>query len=242
MTKENPIRVLVADDHPVVREGLSAIVDVEDDIVVVGQAWDGAEALRQTHQLRPDVVLMDLKMPNVDGVAAIERICAELPDTHVLVLTTYADEEYIMAGIRAGARGYLLKDASPEELVRAIRAVARGESLLQPTVAARVLDKLSEFMTAGETPSPKPAPSCASPLASGRCCACWPAGRAAETWPRRCSSRSGRSRPTSPTPCRNSTPTPVPRRWPRRSSWGYFRGTRREGHCPKVPSNDVQKY
>jgi DNA-binding NarL/FixJ family response regulator len=158
MTKENPIRVLVADDHPVVREGLSAIVDVEDDIVVVGQAWDGAEALHQARQLRPDVVLMDLKMPNVDGVAAIERICAELPATHVLVLTTYADEEYIMAGIRAGARGYLLKDASPDELVRAIRVVARGESLLQPMVAARVLDKLSELMTADESPSPKSAP------------------------------------------------------------------------------------
>lgn len=158
MTEKNPIRVLVADDHPVVREGLSAIVDVEDDITVVGQAWDGAEALRQTRQLRPDVVLMDLKMPNVDGVAAIERIRAELPDTHVLVLTTYADEEYIMAGIRAGARGYLLKDASPDELVRAIRVVARGESLLQPTVAARVLDKLGEMMTAGESLPPKPAP------------------------------------------------------------------------------------
>ena len=157
MTKENPIRVLVADDHPVVREGLSAIVDVEDDIVVVGQAWNGAEALRQALQLRPDVVLMDLKMPNVDGVAATGRICAELPNTHVLVLTTYADEEYIMAGIRAGARGYLLKDASPDELVRAIRVVARGESLLQPTVAARVLDKLSELMTA-EEPLPEPAP------------------------------------------------------------------------------------
>ncbi len=155
MTEKNPIRVLVADDHPVVREGLSAIVDVEDDITVVGQAWDGAEALRQARQLRPDVVLMDLKMPNVDGVAATEHIRAELPDTHILVLTTYADEEYIMAGIRAGARGYLLKDASPDELVRAIRVAARGESLLQPTVAARVLDKLSEMMTVGATPSPK---------------------------------------------------------------------------------------
>ena len=158
MLRKTPIRVLVADDHPVVREGLSAIVDVEDDITVIGQAWDGAEALRQARQLRPDVVLMDLKMPNVDGVEAIERIRAELPDTHVLVLTTYADEEYIMAGIRAGARGYLLKDASPDELVRAIRIVARGESLLQPMVAARVLDKLGEMMTTGETPSPESPP------------------------------------------------------------------------------------
>jgi DNA-binding NarL/FixJ family response regulator len=140
------IRVLVADDHPVVREGLSAIVDVEDDIVVVGQAWDGAEALRQTRALRPDVVLMDLKMPNMDGVAATERIRSELPGTQVLILTTYADDESIMAGVRAGARGYLLKDAPPDELVRAIRIVARGGSLLQPVVAARVLDRLSALM------------------------------------------------------------------------------------------------
>lgn len=143
------IRVLVADDHPVVREGLSAIVDVEDDIVVVGQAWDGVEVLRQARVLQPDVVLMDLKMPNMDGVAATERIRTELPDTHVLILTTYADDDYIMAGVRAGARGYLLKDAPPDELVRAIRIVARGESLLQPVVAARVLDRLSELMEEG---------------------------------------------------------------------------------------------
>jgi len=158
MSEDHLIRVLVADDHPVVREGLSTIVDVEDDITVVGQASDGAEALRLARQLRPDVVLMDLKMPNVDGVEAIKRIRGELPETHVLILTTYADEEYIVDGIRAGARGYLLKDASPDELVRAVRLVARGESLLQPTVAARVLDKLSELMTADETPPPAPTP------------------------------------------------------------------------------------
>jgi DNA-binding NarL/FixJ family response regulator len=146
------IRVLVADDHPVVREGLSAIVDVEDDIAVVGQAADGVEALRQAQTLRPDVVLMDLKMPNMDGVAAIRQIRAALPHTHVLILTTYADDEYIMAGIRAGARGYLLKDAPPDELVRAIRVVARGESLLQPVIAARVLDRLSELMEGGSQP------------------------------------------------------------------------------------------
>jgi DNA-binding NarL/FixJ family response regulator len=147
MSEEKVIRVLVADDHPVVREGLSAIVDAEDDIVVVGEAWDGSEAIRLAHQLRPDVVLMDLKMPNVDGVEAIERIRAEVPTTHVLILTTYADDDYIVAGIRAGARGYLLKDAPPDELVRAIRVVSRGESLLEPVVAAKVLDTLSALMT-----------------------------------------------------------------------------------------------
>lgn len=150
MSKDRVIRVLIADDHPVVREGLSAIVDAEDDIYVVGEAWDGDEAIRLTHRLRPDVVLMDLKMPNVDGVEAIERIRAQAPDVHVLILTTYADEEYIVAGIRAGARGYLLKDAPPDELVRAIRIVARGGSLLEPVVAAKVLDKLSALMGGDE--------------------------------------------------------------------------------------------
>jgi DNA-binding NarL/FixJ family response regulator len=153
MSEEKVIRVLVADDHPVVREGLSAIVDAEDDIVVVGEAWDGNEAIRLAHQLRPDVVLMDLKMPNVDGVEAIERIRAEVPSTHVLILTTYADDDYIVAGIRAGARGYLLKDAPPDELVRAIRVVSRGESLLEPVVAAKVLDTLSALMSRNDSAS-----------------------------------------------------------------------------------------
>jgi DNA-binding NarL/FixJ family response regulator len=149
MSDDKVIRVVVADDHPVVREGLSAIVDAEDDILVVGEAWDGNEAVRLAHELRPDVVLMDLKMPNTDGVEAIERIRAEVAGTYVLILTTYADDDSILAGIRAGARGYLLKDAPPDELVRAIRIVARGESLLEPIVAAKVLDKLSALMTDG---------------------------------------------------------------------------------------------
>jgi DNA-binding NarL/FixJ family response regulator len=154
--KARLIRVLVADDHPVVREGFSAIVDVEDDIEVVGQAADGLEAVSLARALQPDVVLMDLVMPNLDGVAAIEQIRAELPNTQVLILTTYADDEYIMDGIQAGARGYLLKDALPDELVRAIRVVTAGESLLQPAVAAKVLDKLSALMGGEGETSPRP--------------------------------------------------------------------------------------
>ncbi|MFN2227044.1 MAG: response regulator [Anaerolineae bacterium] len=157
--KQKPIRVLIADDHPVVREGFGAIVDVEDDIQVVGQAADGQEAVRLARALRPDVVLMDLVMPQMDGVAAIEVIRAELPETHVLILTTYADDEHIMAGLQAGARGYLLKDALPEELVQAIRVVAEGGSLLQPAVAARVWDRLGALMGGTEAPeATTPAP------------------------------------------------------------------------------------
>ncbi len=154
--RKKPIRVLIADDHPVVREGFSAIVDVEDDIEVLAQAADGHEAVRLARELRPDVVLMDLVMPHLDGVAAIELIRAELPQTHVLILTTYADDEYIMAGIRAGARGYLLKDALPDELVQAIRVVAEGGSLLQPAVAARVWDKLGALVSGTAKPEPSP--------------------------------------------------------------------------------------
>ncbi len=157
--KRNPIRVLIADDHPVVREGFSAIVDVEEDIQVVAQAADGREAVHLARELRPDVVLMDLVMPQLDGVAAIERIRAELPQTHILILTTYADDEHILAGIQAGARGYLLKDALPEELVQAIRVVAEGGSLLQPAVAARVWDRLGTLMDKnGEPEAAAPAP------------------------------------------------------------------------------------
>ncbi|MBS1253474.1 MAG: Transcriptional regulatory protein LiaR [Anaerolineales bacterium] len=144
------IRVLLADDHHVVREGLATIVDLEEDIRVVGQAGDGAEAVRLTLEHEPDVVLMDLQMPNMDGAEAIHHIRQQLLDVRILILTTYADEEHVLAGIKAGAHGYLLKDASPDRLLEAIRTVYRGESSLGSAVAATVLSRFRDVMAGGK--------------------------------------------------------------------------------------------
>jgi len=140
-----PIKILIADDHPVVREGLMSMLKRERDFAVVGDAKDGLEAVSKTKELSPDVVLMDLRMPELDGVEAINQIKAAKPDTKFIILTTYSDDDYIFRGIEAGARAYLLKDAPRDELFKAIRAVYRGESLLQPVVASRVLDRMTEL-------------------------------------------------------------------------------------------------
>ena len=150
---KQPIRVILADDHPVVRRGLAAIVGVEDDIEVVGEAENGQEAINLTRSLEPDVVLMDLKMPVLDGVEAIKQIHTQTPDIQLIILTTFADDDHIYDGIAAGARGYLLKDAPPDQLVEAIRAAHRGESLLDPEVAARILDRFSSMMTPSSAPA-----------------------------------------------------------------------------------------
>jgi DNA-binding NarL/FixJ family response regulator len=137
------IRVLIADDHPVVREGLAAMLSREPDIDVVGEAQDGQEAVDRAGSLQPNVVLMDLMMPRLGGVDAIRLIRERHPNVQTIVLTTYGDDDSIFQGIAAGARGYLLKDAPRDELFRAVRAVARGESLLQPAVATRLLDRFT---------------------------------------------------------------------------------------------------
>jgi DNA-binding NarL/FixJ family response regulator len=134
------IRVLVADDHPVVREGLCTMLELEDDIVVVGRAADGEEAVSLARSERPDITLLDVQMPILDGIEALRRIRAEDPDAKVIVLTTYRNEDYIFPSLRAGARGYLLKDSSREELASAIRAVAAGESLLDPEMVLAATD------------------------------------------------------------------------------------------------------
>lgn len=156
------IRVILADDHPVVRRGMAAMIDIEDDIEVVGVAKNGEEALKLVHAQQPDIVLMDLQMPIMDGVEATKRIRRTAPHIPVLILTTFDDEEYIYDGIAAGARGYLLKDADPDQLIDAIRAASRGESLLDPVVAARVLDRFYYMSTMSTQSTPEAEPK-ASP-------------------------------------------------------------------------------
>jgi DNA-binding NarL/FixJ family response regulator len=137
-----PIRVLIADDHPVVRAGLQGMLLGQPDIQVVGEAVTGAEAIAMTEQLRPSVVLMDLRMPEMDGVSATVRIRERQPQTHVLVLTTYDGDADILRAIEAGATGYLLKDTPRDDLFRAIRAAAKGESFLTPAVATRLIGRV----------------------------------------------------------------------------------------------------
>ncbi len=139
------IRILIVDDHEMVRDGLAVMLSREDDFSVVGEAQNGLEAVEKTRELQPDVVLMDLRMPELNGVDAMRRIRDELPDLKFLVLTTYDTDEYIFDAIEAGAKGYLLKDASREELFRAVRAVHRGESLIEPGVQSRLLDRLAQL-------------------------------------------------------------------------------------------------
>lgn len=136
------VRVLVADDHPMVRSGLRQMLDAAGDFEVVAEAATGDEAVRASGRLRPDVVLMDLRMPDLDGVTATSEIRRRYPEVHVLVVTTYDTDADIYAAIDAGATGYLLKDARREELYTAVRAAARGETTLAPKVASRVLDQV----------------------------------------------------------------------------------------------------
>lgn len=143
------IRVLIADDHSLVRHGLAAIINMEEDTAVVGEASDGEEAVALWRELRPDVVLMDLRMPKVEGVEAIKRIRAEDPQAGIIVLTTFDHDEDIYAGLRAGAKAYLLKDVEPDELFRCIRAVHSGEAYLQSKVAVRLAQRVHDESLTG---------------------------------------------------------------------------------------------
>ncbi|MFI0820330.1 response regulator [Streptomyces sp. NPDC021098] len=145
-------RVVVADDQTVVREGIVMLLGLLPGIEVVGSAGDGEEALRLVAELAPDVVLMDLRMPRCDGVEATRRICAEHPGTRVVVLTTYADDDSLFPALRAGARGYLTKDADADEIVRAVAGVMSGDAGLSPKVQRRLLDRFADR----DEPRPEP--------------------------------------------------------------------------------------
>jgi NarL family two-component system response regulator LiaR len=138
-----PIRVLIADDHAIVRKGICALLATEPDIEVVGEARDGQEACAKAQRAQPDVILMDLVMPGMDGLEATRRIVNHQPEARVLVLTSFAEDDQVFPAIKAGAQGYLLKDTGPEDLVQAIHQVHQGESSIHPSVARRLLRELS---------------------------------------------------------------------------------------------------
>jgi DNA-binding NarL/FixJ family response regulator len=151
------IRVVVVDDQALVRMGLRTLIEGEDDIELVGEAADGRAALAVIGRIRPDVVLMDIRMPTMDGLAALAQISADpaLADVRVIMLTTFELDEYVFAALRGGASGFVLKDAEPEEMLRAIRVVAAGGSLLSPSVTRRVIDHFAGSTTGTSSPHPR---------------------------------------------------------------------------------------
>ena len=148
------IKILIVDDHTVVRDGLSVMLGRQPDFTVVGEAGNGLIAVERARELHPDVILMDLRMPELDGVEAMRRIREEDPEARFIVLTTFDSDEYIFDAIDAGAKGYLLKDASRDELFHAVRTVHRGESLIEPGVAAKVLNRLAQLSRRGSRSDP----------------------------------------------------------------------------------------
>ncbi len=148
----HPIRILLVDDQALFREGLNTLLSVQPDFEVVGEASNGEEALRLAAQLQPQVVLMDLRMPVLDGVTATRRLRTLLPDCRVLVLTTFDDDEFVFDGLRAGAVGYLLKDVSSDKLFEALRAAARGEYFLLPSITAKVIEEFARVSPVARVP------------------------------------------------------------------------------------------
>ena len=148
------IRVLIVDDHPVVRRGIESLLAEEEDFQVVGEAVNGRDALEKVESLKPDVILMDLVMPEMSGIEAIGKITASHPDARVLVMTSFAADDKVFPSIKAGALGYLLKDSDPEDLIRMIRQVYRGELSIHPTIARKVIQELNRPAVEPLTPSP----------------------------------------------------------------------------------------
>ncbi len=139
------IRILLVDDQTLVRQGIQTLLDLEEDLTVVGAAANGQQALAMVEQMQPDVVLMDVRMPVMDGVAATREITKRWPHIGVIILTTFDDDEYVIEGLKAGARGYMLKDADSSEIVEAVRIVARGEALIQPRITRKVLAEFTRL-------------------------------------------------------------------------------------------------
>jgi DNA-binding NarL/FixJ family response regulator len=148
------IRVLVVDDQTLVRQGIQLLLEIEPGFQVVGQCANGREALQQVEALHPDVVLMDVRMPVMDGVAATREISARFPDTGVIILTTFEDSEIVFEGLKAGARGYLLKDIRSEEMAEAVRKVAAGEALIQPSLTRKVLAEFTRLAEGANSAKP----------------------------------------------------------------------------------------
>ena len=143
------IKILIADDHLIIRQGLRLILETENDFELVGEASDGNEALTICRKLKPNVVLMDLRMPNMDGLTAIEKLHIEQPDIAVVILTTFNEDDLMLRGLQAGAQGYLLKDTDRNTLFNTIRAAARGETLLKPEIMTRVLSRVNAISETG---------------------------------------------------------------------------------------------
>ncbi len=148
-----PIRILLVDDHRIVREGLASMLGTQPDMCVVGEAGTGNEAIDQIVLLRPDIVLLDLEMPDLDGVSVLERVRADFHDVRVIILTAYGTDERILDAVRAGAKGYLLKGAGLDEVLHAVRVAARGGSLLEPKVAQRLLGSMERMLRSGKVPT-----------------------------------------------------------------------------------------
>ena len=151
---DKPIRILITDDHAIVREGQRALIESGPDMEVVGEAADGIEAVEKARALQPDVILLDLQMPRLGGVEAIQEIKAHNAKAHILVLTSFAEDEKVYAAIKAGALGYLLKDASPQEILDAIREVHRGEPSMPPVIAHKLMSELQRTSTLPLTEDP----------------------------------------------------------------------------------------
>ena len=151
MSNQSPIRVLLVDDQRLLRDGLRTLLELEEDLQVVGEADDGAAGLARYAELKPDVVLMDVRMPGIDGVEATRRLVGEWPDARVIILTTFDEDEYIFEGLRAGACGYLLKALSGAELAAAIRTVHGGDALLDPAVTAKVMAEFARLAPPART-------------------------------------------------------------------------------------------